>query len=135
MYLLVFHAYIKEMHGSRSKIPTKNLVHIYTLSSGFTTSSIYIHDISRLIVNPKQSKCSKKQGNYFINNFTPQIFFVLSHHTITVYRCLLMDGSLENSCTISLCNLNTTYHLLGRRQTARYVNGSNLQFKSTPLYS
>jgi hypothetical protein len=28
--LLVFHAYINEMHGSRSKIPSKkNLVHIY----------------------------------------------------------------------------------------------------------
>jgi hypothetical protein len=26
---LVFHAYINEMHGSRSKIPSKNLVHIY----------------------------------------------------------------------------------------------------------
>jgi hypothetical protein len=24
--LLVFHAYINEMHGSRSKIPSKNLV-------------------------------------------------------------------------------------------------------------
>jgi hypothetical protein len=26
MYLLVFHAYINEMHGSRIKIPSKNLV-------------------------------------------------------------------------------------------------------------
>jgi hypothetical protein len=26
VYLLVLHAYIKEMHGSRSKIPVKNLV-------------------------------------------------------------------------------------------------------------
>jgi hypothetical protein len=26
MCLLVFHAYINEMHGSRSKIPLKNLV-------------------------------------------------------------------------------------------------------------
>jgi hypothetical protein len=25
MYLLVFHAYINEIHGSRSKIPSKNL--------------------------------------------------------------------------------------------------------------
>jgi hypothetical protein len=28
--LLVFHAYINEMYGSRSKIPSKYLVHIYT---------------------------------------------------------------------------------------------------------
>jgi hypothetical protein len=26
MYLLVFHAYINEMHGSRIEIPSKNLV-------------------------------------------------------------------------------------------------------------
>jgi hypothetical protein len=26
VYLLVFHAYINEMHGSRGKIPSKNLV-------------------------------------------------------------------------------------------------------------
>jgi hypothetical protein len=26
VYLLVFHAYINEMHGSRSKIPSKTLV-------------------------------------------------------------------------------------------------------------
>jgi hypothetical protein len=26
VYLLVFHAYINEMHGSRNKIPIKNLV-------------------------------------------------------------------------------------------------------------
>jgi hypothetical protein len=43
-----------------------------------------------------------------------------------------MGASLKNPCTITLCNLNTTYHFLGRRQTARYVNYSNSQFKSTP---
>src|SRR5215471_16626971 len=37
MYLLVFHAYIKEIHGSRSKIPSKK-------------SRPYIH-VSRLRVN------------------------------------------------------------------------------------
>jgi hypothetical protein len=26
LYVLVFHSYIKEIHGSRSKIPSKNLV-------------------------------------------------------------------------------------------------------------
>jgi hypothetical protein len=46
-----------------------------------------------------------------------------------------MDASLKNPCTISLCNLNTTYHFLGKRQTARCVNYSNSQFKSTPHYS
>jgi hypothetical protein len=45
VYLLDFHAYINEMHGSRSKIPSKNLVHIYAL-----TFRLY-QDISRLMVN------------------------------------------------------------------------------------
>jgi hypothetical protein len=40
VYLLVFHAYIDEMHGSRSKIPVKNLDHIYIY--------IYIYDVKFL---------------------------------------------------------------------------------------
>jgi hypothetical protein len=40
VYLLVFHAYNNEMHGSRSKIPIKNLVHIYIY--------IYIYDVKFL---------------------------------------------------------------------------------------
>jgi hypothetical protein len=39
----------------------------------------------------------------------------------------------KNPCTVGLCNLNTTYHFLGKRQTARYFNYSNSQFKSTPF--
>jgi hypothetical protein len=39
--MLVFHAYINEMHGSRSKIPIKKLVHIY----------IYIHDVKFLALH------------------------------------------------------------------------------------
>jgi hypothetical protein len=63
VYLLVFHAYINEMHGRRSEIPSKNLVHIYiyiyTLNFGQLSLSrppplslyIYIYDISRLRVS------------------------------------------------------------------------------------
>jgi hypothetical protein len=36
VYLLVFHAYIKEMQGSRSKIPVKNLV-MQRCAEGFTS--------------------------------------------------------------------------------------------------
>jgi hypothetical protein len=64
-----------------------------------------------------------------------KIFFVLFHQVITVYRCLLMDATLKNPRTVGLCNLNTTYHFLGSRQTAGYGNCSNWQFKYTPLYS
>jgi hypothetical protein len=60
-----------------------------------------------------------------------KIFFVLFHQAITVYRFLFMDAKLKIPCTVSLCNLNTTYHFLGRRMTARYINYSNSQFKST----
>jgi hypothetical protein len=59
------------------------------------------------------------------------MFFIFYHNIITVYDCLLMDVSLKIPCIISLCNLNTTYHFLGRRQTARYVKYLNSQFKST----
>jgi hypothetical protein len=52
--------------------------------------------------------------------------FILFRQSIKVYRCLLMDATLKNPCTLSLFNLNTTYHFLGRRQTACYVNYSKL---------
>jgi hypothetical protein len=42
--LLVFHAYIKEMHGSRSKIPGKNLIRL-RCAVGFNS------DIKRLMKN------------------------------------------------------------------------------------
>jgi hypothetical protein len=59
MYLLVFHAYINEMHGSRSKIPSKkSRPYIYDVKFlallGAPYIYIYIythtHDISRLRV-------------------------------------------------------------------------------------
>jgi hypothetical protein len=36
MHLLVFHAYINEIHGSRNKIPSKNLV-IQRYAEGFNS--------------------------------------------------------------------------------------------------
>jgi hypothetical protein len=56
VYLLGFHAYINEMHGSRSKIPSKNLVHIYIYIYVYVKflallGAPYIYDISRLRVN------------------------------------------------------------------------------------
>jgi hypothetical protein len=51
MYLLGFYAYIKEMSGSRSKIYSKNLVHIYDVKFLALLGAPYVYDISRLRVN------------------------------------------------------------------------------------
>jgi hypothetical protein len=52
MYLLVFHAYIKEAHDSRSKIPSKKS-RPYICDDKFLAliGAPYIYDISRLRVN------------------------------------------------------------------------------------
>jgi hypothetical protein len=53
VYLLAFHAYVKEMHGSRSKIPNKkSRPYIYTYDVKFLAllGAPYIYDISRLRV-------------------------------------------------------------------------------------
>jgi hypothetical protein len=50
-YLLVFHAYINEMHGSRSKIPSKkSRPYIYDLKFLALLGAPYVYDISRLRV-------------------------------------------------------------------------------------
>jgi hypothetical protein len=57
VYLLVFHAYVNEMHGSRSKIPSKiSRPCIYEVKFLALLGAPYIYDISRLRV--KYSFCS-----------------------------------------------------------------------------
>jgi hypothetical protein len=52
VYLLVFHAYINEMHGSRSKIPNKNSrPYIHNVKFLALLGAPCICDISRLMVN------------------------------------------------------------------------------------
>jgi hypothetical protein len=52
VYLLVFHAYINEIHGSRSKIPSKkSRPYIYYVKFLALLGAPYIYDISRLRVN------------------------------------------------------------------------------------
>jgi hypothetical protein len=49
VYLLVFHAYINEIHGSRSKIPSKkHRPYIYDVKFLALLGAPYIYDISRL---------------------------------------------------------------------------------------
>jgi hypothetical protein len=53
--LLVFHAYINEQHGSRSKIPgTKSRPYIHDVKFLALLGAPYIYDISRLRVNNLQ---------------------------------------------------------------------------------
>jgi hypothetical protein len=68
VYLLVFHAYINEMHGSRSKIPSKKshpyiymYIYIYIkflVLLGPPYIYIYIYDISRLKVKEQGYNCA-----------------------------------------------------------------------------
>jgi hypothetical protein len=52
VYLLVFHAYINEMHSSRSKIPSKkSCPRIYDVKFLALLGAPYIYDIIRLRVN------------------------------------------------------------------------------------
>jgi hypothetical protein len=52
VYLLVFHAYINELHGSRSKIPSKkSRPYIQDIKFLALLGTPYIYNISRLRVN------------------------------------------------------------------------------------
>jgi hypothetical protein len=46
---------------------------------------------------------------------------------------LIYGYGVKNPRTISLYNLNTTYHFLGTRQTACYVNYSKLTVQIPPF--
>jgi hypothetical protein len=57
-YLLVFHAYINKMHGSRSKIPSeKSRPYIYNVKFLALLGAPYLYDVSRLWVNHRLSLC------------------------------------------------------------------------------
>jgi hypothetical protein len=63
------------------------------------------------------------------------IMFIILFHQCISQQMFVYECDIETLCTISLCNLNTTYHFLGRRQTSYFLKFSNSQFKSTPIYS
>jgi hypothetical protein len=61
VYLLNFHAYINEMHGSRSKIPSeKSRPYIYYVKFLALLGAPYIYDISRLRANPLEQVVAGK---------------------------------------------------------------------------
>jgi hypothetical protein len=64
--------------------------------------------------------------------YTINVLYILSPIYYSL-QMLIYGYGVENPCTISLYNLNTTFHFLGRRQTARYVNYSKLAVQIPPF--
>jgi hypothetical protein len=62
VYLLVFHAYIKEMHSSRSKIPSKTSRQP-ALRGGFNSG------VKGLTITPPQALLSEYLTAYFPSNY------------------------------------------------------------------
>jgi hypothetical protein len=63
VYLLVFHAYIKEMHGSRSKIPSKkSRPYIYDDKFLAVLGAPYIYNILSLRDNKQEKKKECSEG-------------------------------------------------------------------------
>jgi hypothetical protein len=101
VYLLVFHAYINEMHGSRSKVPSKKscpCIHevkfLAVLWAPYIYIYIYIYDISRLRSNINthhHQMCSKidvHKSNYL--HFLTKIYTFNGrgvYNTKCVYDC------------------------------------------------
>jgi hypothetical protein len=88
VYLLVFYAHINVMHGSRSKIPSKNLVHIYIYDIKFLAllGAPYIYDISRLRVNhgPRTPlSCTHETSNTPTRNWT-NIVYIIKQYFLNV---------------------------------------------------
>jgi hypothetical protein len=86
VYLLDFHAYINEMHGSKSKIPNKNFcLYIHDFKFMAFLGTPYIYDISRLRV-----KCFLLCQLEAHLQFSHNVFFSLHTMCSSVYaRCVL----------------------------------------------
>jgi hypothetical protein len=83
VYLLVFHVYINEMHGSRSKIPSKKpCPYIYDAKFLALLGAPYIYDISRLRVNISSSFSSSVKFLIYME----RAGFLLTKNTVTWVR-------------------------------------------------
>jgi hypothetical protein len=88
VYLLVFHAYINEMHGSRSKIPSKNYrIYIHDVKSLTLLGALHIYNISRLWVKVKMHVVKISHAIY-------NIFRDIQAQT-TVHQKVLLSYTLD----------------------------------------
>jgi hypothetical protein len=124
VYLLVFHKYINEMHGSRSKIPSKkSRPYIYDVKFLALLGFPYTHDISRLRVKRIQTTykmktsifCDRCHVDLSIPEQLLRLFSVLRHEldhirvmfnfvescwvTVLKYRSTGISHNIDNSTT------------------------------------
>jgi hypothetical protein len=111
VYLLGFHAYINEMHGSRSKIPSKiTRPYIHDIKCLALVGSPYIYEISRLKVN--YHYCAAKNNFYMFyqqssNNLDSKLSF--HHHVNYLYSRPLKILTFISTLT---CSYSATEFLL-----------------------
>jgi hypothetical protein len=96
VYLLVFHAYINEMHSARSKIPSKkSRPYIYDVKFMALLGAPYVYDISGL---------RAKEVKYFLTEGILLLFY--NNLIVTPYNCATDPSKLWISiylgCQLSL---------------------------------
>jgi hypothetical protein len=91
VYLLVFHTYINEMHGSRSKIPSKKSRPYIYVKFLALLGAPYIYDINRLRVN-----------RYLAFPFDIKLSIFVSMHQSTFPSQCTALSSYEAQCSV-LC--------------------------------
>jgi hypothetical protein len=90
VYLLVFHAYIKEMHGSRSKIPSKYLVR-QRCAEGYNSGvkgliAVTLSEDTYLLIYAMQHSPSLKANQFSASQEIPRIFWNQKFHCI-IEKC------------------------------------------------
>jgi hypothetical protein len=97
---LVFHAYIHEMYGSRSKIPSKKFrPYIYDVKFLALLGAPYIYDISRLRV--KSLFC-------FINNYQTETYRSNKHVIFAISNGMLAHDVAPSCPRIKCVSVRTT---------------------------